>query len=56
MHTPSEGPELRDAVLEQEIELLADLMDAVARAGRPLGQSEVDQALGVDTGAVRALS
>jgi hypothetical protein len=56
MHTPSDGRELRDAVLEQEIELLADLMDAVALAGHPLGQSEIDEVLGVDTGALRALS
>lgn len=47
MVPPGSDGELHDTVLEQEIELLADLIDAVATAGHPLCQSEVDHALGV---------
>ena len=47
MLTPYSGGELHDSVLEQEIELLGDLIDAVAAAGHPLCQSEIDDALGV---------
>ncbi|WP_270887732.1 hypothetical protein [Pedococcus sp. 5OH_020] len=42
------APELHDSTLEEEIELLGDLLEAVAQAHSPLGQAEVDQALGVD--------
>lgn len=40
--------ELRDPVLEEEIELLGQLLAAVTEAGRPLGADELDRALGVD--------
>jgi hypothetical protein len=51
MVPPGSDGELHDTVLEQEIELLADLIDAVAKAGHPLCQSEVDHALGVSVDA-----
>lgn len=47
MLPPDADEELHDAALEQEIELLADLIDAVASAGHPLCQAEVDLALGL---------
>jgi hypothetical protein len=37
--------ELRDTVLQQEIELLGDLIETVAGADHPLGQAEIDRAL-----------
>ncbi|WP_270888188.1 hypothetical protein [Pedococcus sp. 5OH_020] len=40
---------LSDTALEQEITLLADVMDTVTAVGRPLHQSEVDRALGLDS-------
>lgn len=46
---PDLGAELDDAALRQEIELLAELIEAVARAGRPLHQSEIDHALQVNS-------
>ncbi|HEV7147211.1 MAG TPA: hypothetical protein VGN48_09465 [Pedococcus sp.] len=47
MLPPGADDELHDTALEQEIELLAELIDAVAEAGRPLCQAEVDLALGL---------
>lgn len=52
MLPPGADEELHDSALEQEIELLADLIDAVATAGRPLCQAEVDLALGLAVGPV----
>jgi hypothetical protein len=39
--------ELQDAALASEIELLSDLIEAVAQAGRQLSPAEIDGALGV---------
>ncbi|WP_270889967.1 hypothetical protein [Pedococcus sp. 5OH_020] len=47
-------PELHDPAMEEEIELLADLMEAVTEAGCPLRQHEVDHALGVEVGCPQA--
>ena len=47
--TDRPGGELYDGVLVQEIELLAELIEVVARAGRPLSDSEIDDALHVDS-------
>jgi hypothetical protein len=47
-NTNRTGGELYDAALVQEIELLAELIDAVTRAGRPLSDSEIDHALNVE--------
>ena len=44
---PAGGNELSDIQLESEIELLADVIDAVGRAGRALSQQETDRVLGV---------
>jgi hypothetical protein len=40
-------PEITDDVLDEEIELLADLMDAAREASRPLSVEAIDAALGV---------
>jgi hypothetical protein len=45
--------ELRDSVLDQEITLLGELIDAVASAGHSLTTPELDRVLGLvrpDTG------
>lgn len=46
--TDRTGGELYDGSLIREIELLAELIEAVARAGRPLSESEIDHALNVE--------
>ena len=40
-------PDLTDQVLGSEIELLADLIDAASHACSPLGQDQIDAALGI---------
>ena len=45
-----EDPELTDAVLGDEIELLADIIDAASAADRVLSQEQIDSALGVASG------
>ncbi len=47
MVTMPEDPELTDAVLGDEIELLADIIDAASGAGCVLTQDQIDSALGV---------
>ena len=47
MVTMPEDPELTDAVLGGEIELLADVIDAASGAGCVLTQDQIDSALGV---------
>lgn len=39
---------LNDDVLQEEIDLLGQVMEAATRAGRPLCDAEVDAALGVN--------
>lgn len=41
------GGELNDPALRREIELLGQLIETVARTGRPLHESEIDRALEV---------
>ena len=50
MVTIPEDPELTDAVLGDEIELLADIIDAASATDRVLTQDQVDSALGVTAG------
>jgi hypothetical protein len=45
-----EDPELTDAVLGDEIELLADIIDAASAEDRVLSQEQIDSALGVTSG------
>lgn len=40
--------ELHDPALEEEIELLADVIEAAAEAGAALRPDEIDHALGLD--------
>jgi hypothetical protein len=47
-------PELQDPVLLAEIDLLCDLIEAVAHANGPLTKSEIDDALRVGDDSVSA--
>jgi hypothetical protein len=40
-------PELTDAALRSEIELLADLLTAVAHVTGPMSDAQIDEALGL---------
>jgi hypothetical protein len=48
--TLPDDPELTDAVLGDEIELLADIIDAASAADSVLTQDQIDSALGVPAG------